>query len=45
MLAHDLATEAEVDVGTVAGRAAHELEEAGATIWSPELAAAWARVS
>jgi 2-polyprenyl-3-methyl-5-hydroxy-6-metoxy-1,4-benzoquinol methylase len=44
VLAHGQVTEAEVDIDTLAARAASELKEAGATLWSPELAAAWARV-
>ncbi|CDR06870.1 hypothetical protein [Streptomyces iranensis] len=44
VLAHGQVTEAEVDVDTVAERVARELKEAGAMCWSPELAAAWARV-
>jgi len=43
-LAHGQVTEAEVDIDTVAERTARELKEADATFWSPELAAAWARV-
>ncbi|WP_279595256.1 hypothetical protein [Streptomyces sp. NEAU-YJ-81] len=35
---------AEVDIDTVAERIARELKEAGAMCWSPELAAARARV-
>lgn len=44
VLAHGQVSEAEVDIGTVAERAAREFKEAGATFWSPELAAAWARI-
>jgi len=44
VLAHGQVTEAEVDIDTVAERIARELKEAGAMCWSPELAAAWARV-
>jgi 2-polyprenyl-3-methyl-5-hydroxy-6-metoxy-1,4-benzoquinol methylase len=44
VLAHGQATEAEVDIDTVAERVAREFKEAGATFWCPELAAAWARV-
>jgi ubiquinone/menaquinone biosynthesis C-methylase UbiE len=44
LLARGLVTETEVDIDTVAERAARELEEADATLWTPELAAAWARV-
>jgi ubiquinone/menaquinone biosynthesis C-methylase UbiE len=44
VLAHGRVSEAEVDIHTVAERTARELKEAGATFWSPELAAAWARV-
>ncbi|QRP48647.1 class I SAM-dependent methyltransferase [Amycolatopsis sp. FDAARGOS 1241] len=42
--AHGLATEDEVDVGTLAKRIAEEMTEAGAMFWLPDLAAAWARV-
>jgi ubiquinone/menaquinone biosynthesis C-methylase UbiE len=45
VLGHGQATEAEVDIDTLAERVARELQEADATFWSPELAAAWARVS
>ncbi|MFE2181214.1 class I SAM-dependent methyltransferase [Streptomyces sp. NPDC059455] len=44
VLAHGQVTEAEVDIDTVAERIAHELKEADAMYWGPELAAAWARV-
>ncbi len=44
ILAHGLATEAEVDLHTLADRMAAELKAAGAVFFSPELAAAWARV-
>jgi SAM-dependent methyltransferase len=44
LLAHGQVTEAEVDIDTVAERAAREFKEADAMVWSPELAAAWARV-
>ena len=43
-IAHGQVTEAEVDIDTVAERVAREFREAGTTFWSPELAAAWARV-
>jgi SAM-dependent methyltransferase len=44
ILARGRVTEAEVDIDTVAVRAARELKEAGAMLWTPELTAAWARV-
>lgn len=44
VLAHGQATEAEVDIDTVAERITRELEAAGAVLWLPEMAAAWARV-
>jgi len=44
ILAHGQVTEAEVDIDTLAERVAHELKEAAATFWSPEIAAAWAVV-
>lgn len=44
ILARGRVTAAEVDIDTVAERAARELEEAGAVLWTPELTAAWARV-
>jgi hypothetical protein len=44
ILAHGLATEAEVDIDTMAERVTKELKETGATFWTPELAAAWARL-
>jgi SAM-dependent methyltransferase len=44
VLAHGQATEAEVDIDTVAERITRELEEANAMIWLPEMAAIWARV-
>lgn len=44
LLAHGIATEDEVDIDTFAHRIALELKEASATFWTPELAAAWARV-
>ena len=44
VLAHGQATEAEVDIDTVAERITRELEEAGAILWLPEMAATWARV-
>jgi 2-polyprenyl-3-methyl-5-hydroxy-6-metoxy-1,4-benzoquinol methylase len=37
-------TEAEADVGTLRERLARECEEAGATLWMPELVGSWARV-
>jgi len=43
-LARGLVTEAVVNIDTLAERVTRELEEAGATVWSAELAAAWARV-
>jgi hypothetical protein len=44
VLAHGQVTEGQVGIDTVAERTANELTQAGATFWSPELAAAWARV-
>ena len=44
VLAHGQVTEAEVAIDTVAERVARELKEAGATLWAPDLVAAWARV-
>ncbi|MFD8280667.1 hypothetical protein ACFV47_15935 [Streptomyces solisilvae] len=44
VLAHGQVTEAEVDIDMMAERIARELKDAGAMCWSPELAAAWARV-
>lgn len=44
ILAHGQVTEAEVDIDTLAERVAHELKEAAATFWGPEIAAAWAIV-
>jgi SAM-dependent methyltransferase len=44
ILGQGLATEAEVDIDTFADRFTAELEQAGAMFWSPEMAAAWARV-
>jgi ubiquinone/menaquinone biosynthesis C-methylase UbiE len=44
VLAHGQASEAELDIDTLAERTARELRAAGAVFWSPELAAAWARV-
>ncbi len=43
-LAHGEATEAEIDIDTLAERTARELKTADATFWSAELGAAWARV-
>ncbi|MFI5609441.1 class I SAM-dependent methyltransferase [Amycolatopsis sp. NPDC051903] len=42
--AHGLATEDEVDVGTLTKRITEEMTKAGALLWLPDLAAAWARV-
>lgn len=44
LLAHGIATEAEVGLDTLAQRLTSELAEAGATFWGPEMAGAWARV-
>jgi ubiquinone/menaquinone biosynthesis C-methylase UbiE len=44
VLALGQVTEAEVGIDTVAERTALELKEAGAMLWGPDLAAAWARV-
>jgi cyclopropane fatty-acyl-phospholipid synthase-like methyltransferase len=44
VLAHTDATEALIDLDTLTDRITRELKEAGATFWSAELGAAWARV-
>ena len=44
VLAHGQATEAEVDIDTVAERITRELEEAGSILWLPEMVATWARI-
>lgn len=44
VLKYGIATEAEVDIDTFADRLTQALKEAGATFWSPELAATWARM-
>jgi hypothetical protein len=43
MIAHGLATEAELDVDTLAERAADSLRSAGAVLVPPILAGAWGR--
>jgi 2-polyprenyl-3-methyl-5-hydroxy-6-metoxy-1,4-benzoquinol methylase len=43
IVAHDLATEAEVDIGTLLSRLRAEGRETGSTLYPPELIGAWAR--
>jgi cyclopropane fatty-acyl-phospholipid synthase-like methyltransferase len=45
LVRYGLVTEAEVGIDTLTGRLTREVRQAGATLWTPELAAAWARVA
>jgi hypothetical protein len=43
IVAHDLATEAEIDISTLLSRLRAEGQETGSTLYPPELMGAWAR--